>query len=413
MAALPGIKTEILDKHYNAGRTDLPGGPLIAVVAKSGLAEATPTTSLIAFYPANEREVIDLYGENSQLHRAYYELTTTGASRIVLIPLPVDTVFNQSNATISSSTINTPDLFGDVMDVVESTRADLVVLWGRGSDSTDWDNYYTPATPGNDTTDFFYADNNSSPSSSWVGKLAAECANITSESHPIHGVIGVKPIAGSEDPSVSQVSAGLAFSNLPDREDPTLTNGHFVSVVATEIRPLGSPSSWGWSNGACAYAALISRLPAQDATTNMPVYNVDRIRYNPTRVQAEALIDKGVVPVRLNTFRAPRWVDGTTFAAPTSDYVRLTTFRITVDVIKLIRNIGEAYVGKGMTLERRHSFETQISSALTAMQKVQAIRSSDSRVLYIPSENKAIINVAITPAFELREIYLELAVNFG
>jgi hypothetical protein len=39
--ALPGVRTTILDRFYNLARTDLPGGPLIALVAKRSTATSS------------------------------------------------------------------------------------------------------------------------------------------------------------------------------------------------------------------------------------------------------------------------------------------------------------------------------------------------------------------------------------
>jgi hypothetical protein len=410
--ALPGVKTTILDRFYNLGRTDLPGGPLIAVIAKRGTTSATPTPDFSAYYPSSEKDVITEFGENSQIHRAYYELTTGGAPRVVLIALPEDTVFNHVTATLTSVSYSGIDVFDEAFAAAESARADIIVPWGRGSNSTDWDNAASPATPGNDTSDYFYADNSSSVSTSWVNKVGAKCAEITLNSYPVHAVLGVKGIAGSESPTNAAINSGFAFSNLINRDDALSDYGHFVSVVATEIRPLGAPSSWGWSNGATTYASILARLDSWSAPTGKPVYNADRVRYNPTRAQAEALVNKGLVPVTLDFSRAPRWTDGQTFANSASDYIRLTTVRISYDVVKIVRKTAQNYIGEGMSLETRNAFETQISSNLMAMQRVGAITNSDFRVRYAPSENKAFIDVAIVPAFELREVILEISINF-
>lgn len=410
--ALPGVRTTILDRFYNLNRTDLPGGPLIAVIAKRGVTSATPTPDLTAYFPSSEKDVIDQFGEDSQLHRAYYELTVAGAPRVVLIALPEDTDFDHGTATLSSLSYSGTDLLAEAFAAAESARADIIVPWGRGSDTTDWDNVATPATPGNDTDDYFYADNSTSVGASWAAVIAELCAEITANSYPCFAVLGVKPIAGFENPTISQIASGLAFTNLLDREDDSFTLGHFVNVVATEIRPLSAPSSWGWSNGAATYAAMIARLDAWSATTGKPVYNADRVRYNPTRTQAEALTNKGIVPVTLDFSRAPRWTDGTTFAAAASDYVRLSTLRIAFDVVKIVRKTSQSYIGEGMSIDTRNAFETQISSNLRAMQQVGALTNSDFRVRYIPSQNQALVDIAIVPAFELREVVLTLSINF-
>lgn len=407
--ALPGVRTTILDRFYNLSRTDLPGGPLIAVIAKRTTANSTASPNFTPYYPISESDVITQFGLNSYIHRAYYELTTSGASRIVLVPLPSDTVFNHTTAALSSASHSTVDPLDASFAAVESARADIVVPWGRGSDSTDWEDSATPSATGNNSSDFFYADNSSSTSNSWVSKIAEKCGEVTLNSYPLFAVLGIKGLAGIENPTPSEVSTGLALSNLVSKS--AVVNGHLVSVVAAEIHTLSAPASWGWSNGACNYAALVSRLDAWSATTGKPVYNVDRLRYDITRTQAETLIGKGLVPVQLDFSRSPRWVDGITFSASGSDYERLSTLRIVFDAVKLVRAIAQNYVGEGMSLQMRNAFETQISSALRSMQQVGAVNASDFRVQYSPSQNKAYVDLALTPAFELREVIVSVSVN--
>ncbi len=413
--ALPGVRTTILDRFYNLQRTDLPGGPLIAVVAKRSTVQTTAAPDFTPYYSIGEQDVIAQFGDGSQLHRAYYELSTGGAPGIVLVPLPSDTVFNHNTAVLTSASSVGLDPFVEAMSAVETARADIVVLWGRGSYANDWDDFATPvATPGGSTTDYFYADNSTAFATSWVKKLADACADITLNSQPIVGMIGVKPLAGLEVPTPSQISSGVAFSSLIGRDalGATKDTGHFVSVIATELHPLNYPDAWGWSNGVCTYAALASRLNAWTATTGKPVYNVDRVRYNVTRPQADTLGQKGIVVAQLDQARSPRWVDGTTFSKSSSDFARLTTMRIVFDAVKIIRQISQNYIGEGMSISMRNAFETQISSSLRTMMQLGALNSADFRVLYSPSTNQAMVDLAVVPAFELREIDVKVSVNF-
>ena len=408
--ALPGVKTTILDRFYNQARTDLPGGPLIAVIAKRGGAATATAPDLTPYLATGEQDVIAQFGENSQCHKAYYELSTSGAPRIALVALPSDTVFTHASATIASSGYS-GNLYDAAIGAVEAARADVLVLYGRGSDATDWDDVATPATPAS-TTDYFFADNSVTAANSWVKKLADSCNSITVNSHPIIGVIGVKGIVGLEDPTPGEVSSGVGFGNLASSSSLLPTAGHLVNVVAAEVHLLGAPLSWGWQNGACSYAASIARLDSWSATTGKPVYNVDRIRYNPTRTQLESMTSKGLVPVQIDANRVARYVDGVTYAAANSDYSRLTTVRIVFDAVKLVRNIAQSYVGETMSIDRQQAFQTQISSALQSMQRLGAINNSDFRVVYSPRDNRASVDLALTPAFELREVIISVSVNF-
>jgi hypothetical protein len=410
--ALPGVKTTILDRFYNQSRTDLPGGPLIAVIAKRTTAQTSDAPNLKAYFATGEQDIIAQFGENSHAHRAYYELTTSGASRIAIVALPSDTVFDQANGTLSSAVDPSATLFDDAIGAVESARADILLLQGRGSDASDWNDLNDPATPGDNTDDFFYADNSIAPSKSWASKLAGACALVTNNSHPMLGVIGLKGIIGLESPTPTEVSTGLGFSNLISRDNASIIGGHLISVVASECHVLGAPASWGYQNGASSYAAAVSRLDSWSATTGKPIHNIDRLRYNPTRTQLESLVNKGVAPSTIGFDRSAKWVDGITFGTEDSDYGRLTTVRIVFDAVKLVRRVSDDYIGETMSIDRQQAFSTQISSALQSMQRLGALNNSDFRILYAPSQNKASIDLALLPAFELREVVISVSVDF-
>jgi hypothetical protein len=401
--ALPGVKATIKDRFVMMGRSDLPVGPTLAIIAKRSNASNNTYPDLTPFYATGEQDVIDGYGENSYLHRAYYEAAIAGASRIVLIPLPANSVFSSGTGTISSAGIS-GDLFALAMDAAQTARADVVVPWTAGSDTTVWDDYSTPATPGGTLTDFFWAD------SAFAGKLADKCAEITAESHPILGVIGIKGFAGNDFTTPAQTTTGMALASLPNKE--AFANGHFISVVAGEVRPVNYPSSWGWASAAVAYAAQMVRSQSHDALTGKPVRNVDLTRYTPTNSQAEALTNKGVVTFGKNSRGGLQWLNAVTFAAEDSDFIRLTTTRVAIAVIKAVISVGENYLGKAMSVEAQNAFDTELTSNFTAMIRVGALNGEDHRIRYDPAANRAYVDVAFTPAFELVEIILTVSVNF-
>lgn len=414
--ALPGIRTTILNRFYNQQRTDLPGGPLIAVIAKRNANNSSvDSPNFMPYYASSEQDVITQFGEDSYLHRAFYELTQAGASRVILVPLPSDTVFNHlastSLASLTSATYPALNLFDEAFAAIESAQADIVVAWGRGTDSTDWDDHATPAATGNQTTDFFYADNSTSSSVSWAKRIADKLYEITYNSHPVIGVIGVKGISGPENPTPSQISSGIAYSNLISK-DSMGDNGHFLSVVSAEFHPLDAKTTWGLSNGATTYAALISRIDSWSAPTNKPVFNVDSSRYRLNRTQATSVIDKGVVCILKDFEGSLRWADAPTFSKTDSDFARLSTLRILYDAVKIVRRAAQNYIGEGMNIQLRNALDTQISSGLRSMQQVGAINNADFMVEYAPSLNKATIHLAIVPASELREVYTNISVSF-
>jgi hypothetical protein len=231
--------------------------------------------------------------------------------------------------------------------------------------------------------------------------------------------MGVKPYvaASTADGGMTpaQVVTHLALSNLVDRntsEDEGLL-GHYVSIVATELEPLryNQYVNFGFANGAASYAGAITKLDSWSAPTAKTIFNVQRVRYNPTRTVQAALVEKGLVPVALNFNRVPNWIDAQTFAKDGSDYRRLTTLRIVYDAVLLIRQISQKFIGEAASTATRNALETAVTSGLRGMQQMGALLASDFTVTYIGLENKAIIDLVLQPAFELRNIEVRVSVQ--
>gem|GEM_PF-2439705 len=442
--ALPGVNLVIKDQFLGVSRTDIPIGPRVAIIGRrkaSGQLSTPNTAGTSAFSdsaypstvnlssnvadldpvsPSTEQEVINYFGIGSDLHRGYIEAQRAGASFITLIALPADTVYNYATGAISSASYTAAggtNLFVDAFAAVEVARADIVVPWGRGSGPNDFQN---PATPGDDDLHYgFYANNSAVAENSFAYKVATQCARITADSHPCFAVMGVKPYiaASTSDGGMTpaQVVSHLALPNLVDRntqEDEALL-GHYVSVVATEIEPLryNQYVNFGFANGAASYAGAITKLDSWSAPTAKTIFNVQRVRYNPTRTTQSNLVEKGVVPVALNFNRVPNWIDAQTFAKDGSDYRRLTTLRIVYDAVLLIRQISQKFIGEAASTATRNALETAITSGLRGMQQMGALLASDFTVTYVGLENKAIIDLVLQPAFELRNIEVRVSVQ--
>lgn len=404
--ALPGITTILKDRFLALSRTDIPIGPLVVAIGSRNAASAAKDYD--PFFARSEEQVVDTFGENSQLHRAYVELVAGGSTRIALVPLPEGTV----DSDLANTAENAP--FQLAFDAAETISPDIIVPWGRGGHPTDWEN---PATPSNDEQLGFYADD-ATNSTSMAYRVAKACADITSRSHPCFGVLGVKPWQGSgssatESIAASDVATHLQFSNLIDIDAAQMGSyGPYLSVIGSELVPLGYRDEWGYSNSAALYAGAICQLDSWSATTGKIIYNITKQRYNPTRTQQESLTNRGVVAVAQNYNRVPTWIDGRTFAKTGSDYARLSTLRIVYDSVNVVRQVSQKFVGEGATLQNRNALEGAISGALRGMQILGAVLYSDFKVTYVPLENKALVDLVLRPAFEIRNIEITVAVQF-
>jgi hypothetical protein len=414
--SLPGVRTVLKNRFYNKQRTDTAVGPRVLAIGYRSTAEGTNgVASLDPVFVTDEQVVIESFGSGSDLHKAFLELSAAGAPRIYLVAIP-------ATYTDSDLIANTDDVFDTAFDAAESVLPDIIVPYGRGANSRDWDDWATPATPGGQDQFGFYADNSSSEGTSMAVKVADKVAEITARSHPCHAVIGIKPFTAYElgdsstglttgSMTVAQVATHLQFTNLFDHNDDDNDNGHFISVVAAEVQPIGFPADYGWSNGACAYAGALAQMDSWQAPTGRNVFNVQALRYNPNRVQLQDLIDQGLVSISLDFTRAPQWVDALTFAQASSDYTRVSTVRIVFDVMRMVRLASQPFIGQPASLENRNALETSITGGLRNFQQLGALLGSDFVVTYIPRENRAEVDLVLQPAFEIRNIDVNVSLQ--
>ena len=316
--ALPGVKTIIKDRFYSISRQDTPVGPRVVAIAKRTTATGTGNVAdLDVVLCTTEEDVITAFGENSPCHRVYIELITSGAQRIYIVPLPSDTTWNHSTAAVTSSSFG-GSVFDAMFVAAEAAQPDMIIPWGSGGRAGLWS-----ATPSEaysasaDTIYGFSADNSVTVGTNWAAKIAAKIKDINENSYPCFAIMGIKPYVGANDVMTpGQVSSHLELTTLPDRDaDATLKEtGRHVVVVASELKPVNYPVTWGYSNGASALAAALSRMASYTSMINKTVYNVEALRYNPSKTALTSMHTKGVNSIMLNFNRAPVFTDGMTFA---------------------------------------------------------------------------------------------------
>lgn len=417
--AIPGVITKIRDRFYTVARQDTPVGPRIVAIAKRSTANGTGgIADLDVVRATNEYDVITAFGQGSDIHRAFIELVIGGAERIYLVPLPSDSDFNHTNGTVTSASNvgagnPTGDVFAPAFTAAEAAVPDIIVPWGRGGHPLDWE---SPATPLNDEEKGFHADNTTVVTNNWAYKVAAAVKDISENTNPCVAVMGVAPFISTVEKMIpAEVSTHLALTSLPDRDSSDLFKevGPYVSVIATEVKPVNysyGGIDFGYTNGASFLAATMSRLPSYTSVVNKPLYNVERIRYAPTRTQQGSLGDRGVNSVIVNFNKVAVFGEALTFGQSTSDYTRLSTKRIVDEATQVVRQVCQKFIGQPSTIEIRNSMETAITSGLRGMQLLGALLGSDFTVTYIPSQNKAVIDLVLTPAFELKTIEVQVAI---
>ena len=408
--AIPGVTTKIRDRFYSVARQDAPAGPRVVAIARRSTADGTGNIAdLDVVRASNEADVITAFGEGSDAHRAFIELVIAGAERIFLVPLPSNATFNHTTATLTSGGT---DIFDAAFAAAEAAVPDIIVPWGRGGHPNEW-----AATPSSGGEHGFHADNSSTAASSWAYKVGNAVKSISENTNPCVAVMGVKAYSSSsEKMTPGQVSTHLGLANLANRDSSDLFKevGPYLTVVAAEIKPINYTSGttdFGYTNGAAFVAGTLSKIASYASLVNKPLFNVDSLRYAPTRTQQQNLSDKGVNSVIINFNKIAVFGEGLTFGQSTSDYTRLSTKRIIDEATLVVRQVCQKFIGEPSNIQTRNSMETAITSGLRGMQLVGALMGSDFSVSYLPNQNKAIIDLVLTPAFELKNIEVQVAIN--
>lgn len=420
--ALPGVKTILKDRFYSISRQDTPVGPRIVVIGKRTTANNTGgVADLDVIQIVNEADAITAFGDSSHLHKAFVELVSGGADRIYMVPLPSNSVYVAGGASTQADvTSSSVSVFDDAFNAAEAAQPDIIVMWGRGGHPYEWDLQGATPNAGTTDTDFgFYADDTTTVLKSMVYRVAQAVKTINENSHPCYAVMGVKPFVGAgatnEVMTPGQVATHLGLTNLPlSAVGSVLAEvGRFVTVIATEIQSAGYPNAWGYANGASAYAAALSRMASYVSPVNKVVFNIAKLRYNASRTSLTTLSNKSINSVILNFNRAPIFSDGLTLASASSDFTRLSTLKIVNEAALLVRQVCQKFIGEASTIQTRNSMETAITSALRGMQQLGALLDSDFTISYVAAENKAIIDLVLTPAFELKNIDVSISISLG
>jgi len=423
--AIPGVTTTIRDRFYSVSRSDIPTGPKVVAIARRSTADGTENIADVDVVRAtNEADVITAFGDGSDLHRAYIELVTAGAERIYLVPLPSNTVFNHTAGSLTSNGFD-GDLFDSAFNAAESVIPDVIMPWGRGGHPDDWED---PATPGNDAEYGFHADNSSNISSNWAFQVGNKVKQISLNTNPCLAVMGVKPYMSTAEKMTpgnvtSHIDTLTGGTNTPDLSSTSLIGntgesmssvGPYVVVVAAEVKPVNYSSGdtdFGYSNGAANVVAAITGTPSYQSIVTSPIYNIESMRYSPARAKKVDLSNASINSLIINFNRVPAMGDAVTFTSVNSDYIRITSKRIIDDATKVIRQVCQKFIGQPSNMQVRNSMETAISSGLRGMQTLGAILAHDFSVTYVPTQNKAVVDLVLTPAFELKNIEIQVAIN--
>lgn len=242
-------------------------------------------------------------------------------------------------------------------------------------------------------------------------QLKAYLKKVSTNTKECIGVLGTVPAPGSTLLDIKQYVDRLTVTDLNDPNRaanimPLLDDYHTqVCTFEPVFDNLGGlPYT---ANGQAAYAGMVSSLDAHQSPTNKSIPNALRMRYDLSNAQLEALQNMRMVAMRKKPGRNPVVCDAMTAAAPGSDFVRLTTVRITFEAMDVVRKVCDPFIGQPNTQAKRNAMEAAITKGLSALVDLGALRkyaftvssSVTQQVLGIVD-----IELILVPVFEIKTV---------
>lgn len=222
-------------------------------------------------------------------------------------------------------------------------------------------------------------------------------------------------------------SAGAAAT---DSRSTKVDAGAYLSVFSTPLRGIGTQTSSralavgaSLSNtsrnteGAAAYAGLITSLAPQSSTTNKALGGVVQLKLLSSS-QANDLtgMRHATMYRRSSGLSVASGVTGAHNVSRyvRSDYVRLTTVRITHATVDLIRSVANKYVGEPNNAPQMNALDAEIDQLLLTLKGSGALNSYSFSISSTPDQRvlgELDINLTLVPAFEITQINLTVSLS--
>jgi hypothetical protein len=257
-------------------------------------------------------------------------------------------------------------------------------------------------------------------------QLAQHCAYTSLKTGPTHGVIGISKTYDFSQKSISQkVSDVNNFDfnmyvkskrgrNVLDSDSMPYPIGCFVSVTMFQDTITDDNSFSYISNGASAYAGMITTLPLTQSSTAQEI-SLNSLNYTLTRSQLLTLSEKGIVTARNNdSMTGVVITDGITMAPSDELKRRLMVQRVLGYVGERIRLAGSPFIGKQGTPANKASLKTAIDSELKTIKDAGYISGYDfvvSNLDTYSTDTNIDITYEIVPVNEIRSINNSITIS--
>ena len=297
--------------------------------------------------------------------------------------------------------------------VGEVAAEDMVSVSGEGENKIEGYIYDTSLYIPYTTTDNF------------ARHLAQHCFYTSLQSYPTHGIIGCDKLTGITLSTITERVNEICALNLdmyakkPNGNNVYTSNnrpysiGRCVSVVFAQY-PVYTGNGYAYvSSGASGYAGMLSTLDADTSSTNQTIdIGTDSLMLNLSNYQLTKLNTAGIVCFR-KIGDVVKVIDGITQDENDSPYRRLSTIKIMNAIAKLLREAIQPFIGKTRSDETMNSLETAIKSVLNKVTGVLITNYSYSISSETDDNYLGIVRIkyAITPAYEIKQVFNELEIS--
>ena len=257
----------------------------------------------------------------------------------------------------------------------------------------------------------------------WTLDTANNVYYIANSSDSGKGLLGNKFMAGMHGHRSGVYGGGFiattgkfmdSGSEIKDNNGIPVDLGKYISVTADYPLLRNSYSSVAYPAAfAASYGGFYINMNPSSAPTNKRISNVSLVYKFGLRA-IDDLAGTGYVMLRQKT-TGIKIADAPTAALASSDWTRLSTCRIAKAVIDGVRNAIDPFLGEGTTDATKAQMKLAIDKILLAAKKAGYLRDyKDYEILQTPQmevQGKAIVNLTLVPAFELRQVTLTISLS--
>lgn len=198
-----------------------------------------------------------------------------------------------------------------------------------------------------------------------------------------------------------------------DRNEHLVDIGKYISVVGAQAILANPTRDTSYiATGASVYSGFVSVLVANSAPTNKLQPGV-RLPFKISLAKLDLLAGKRYVMFQ-DKSKGIVVSDAPTAARRDSDYQRLSTIRIVKAVIDGMRSAGDPFLGEGITGGRLAALETALTQVLVRLQKAEFITAFQLAITSTPTQRiqgKADVELVLVPAFELRQLTVNISLS--